>query len=248
MKLFLLSALCLPVADSFRPPSSFQLKNGRNTAGGKIARLLESFGPIPGFEPGSSVTSSFQDFRRPPSSLFMYNLPPSNDRNNDLGPLVSGVLTFLGIILFFASPLGALFFAVFNSLVFLSIAIPVAAAVGFQVWQYFNTISGPCPSCGSPLRVMKQSGMESAPSICLNCGSFVQATADNAGIELLGRPTSSSFGEDLIQDFWSGWLDPSAGVRRVESPDAVNKRFKREQTIIDIEAKDENDDDTSKRR
>ena len=75
----------------------------------------------------------------------MYNLPPSGGGgggggNGGLGEILTSVATLAAIVLFFASPLGGLFFAVINSFFVLSLLVPVVLWIGFQGWQFFNTI------------------------------------------------------------------------------------------------------------
>lgn len=176
-----------------------------------------------------------------------YQLPPGD--KNEASALVTSVLTLAGIVLFFVSPLGGIFFAIFNSLLVLSIAIPLTAIVAFQVWQYFNTVEGPCPNCGAPLRVVKSWGVEATPSICLNCGSVVQASDDNERIDMVqvGIPSE----EDAISgmSFWDG-LWGGGTTRRSSSvtPTDKGERYRRETTIIDVEVEEEDQDATSRWR
>lgn len=122
--------------------------------------------------------------------LSMYNLPPGNNKN-ELGDIVKGVAGLALVVGFFASPLGGFVLGIFNSFLILSLLLPVAGAIGFSAWQYFNTVSGACPNCGAPARVIKTtSDGESTPSICFSCGAVIQANYDNTGIDnVTGRNT-----------------------------------------------------------
>ena len=126
-----------------------------------------------------------------------YQLPPSRDPkgpfdNFQLSPiLVNGIL----LVLFFASPLGGIFFAITNSLFALAILTPFLIFGGFQVWSALFTIEAPCPSCGVlPVRVLKN-GNE--PSICLNCGAYSRANAKGDGLELCNNPADMMGGNGL---------------------------------------------------
>lgn len=126
-----------------------------------------------------------------------YQLPPSRDPkgpfdNFQLSPiLINGIL----LVLFFASPLGGIFFAITNSLFALAILTPFLIFGGFQVWSALFTIEAPCPSCGVlPVRVLKN-GNE--PSICLNCGAYSRANAKGDGLELCNNPADMMGGNGL---------------------------------------------------
>jgi len=159
-------------------------------------------------------------------------LPPGggNNRSGGLGQVATAALTFLAVVAFFLSPLGALFFAVFNSLVALSILIPVGAFVAFQIWQYFYTVKGPCPNCAAPCQVTK----DGAPSICFNCGAIVQARGDDI---YLANPNNNGdmFVED--DDVVTSWFDELSG--RGRTPPGTTTVRKTTTTIIDVDAKDD---------
>eukprot|EP00565_Helicotheca_tamesis_P009416 CAMPEP_0185740240 /NCGR_PEP_ID=MMETSP1171-20130828/37346_1 /TAXON_ID=374046 /ORGANISM="Helicotheca tamensis, Strain CCMP826" /LENGTH=254 /DNA_ID=CAMNT_0028412039 /DNA_START=130 /DNA_END=894 /DNA_ORIENTATION=+ len=184
------------------------------------------------------------------TSLQMYNLPPSGGGGggggggplNDLKQILPGVLTVIGLVAFFASPLGGIFFAITNSLLLISFLTPVILLVGFQLWQTFNTISGPCPNCSAPVRVLKND--DGQPSICLNCGSFVRADVDKNGIELCNSPDDvmNSGAGGLFSDlFGGGGMFDTQDVQDVSSTTTTNTREqkqKRERTIIDVDVED----------
>lgn len=177
------------------------------------------------------------------TSLKMYNLPPPNDNRNGLGAILTSILTLVLTVGFFMSPLGAFVLSIFNSLLLLAIATPIAVAVGFNIWEYFNTISGPCPNCGAPIKVYKQNenSLLASPSICLNCGSIVQASDDNKAISLTQQTRNTVANEDDLL----GWLMGTQTTRtttttstRVQQ-DEKGKKYRREQTIIDVDVEDE---------
>mmetsp|Transcript_8893 Transcript_8893/g.12619 ORF Transcript_8893/g.12619 Transcript_8893/m.12619 type:complete len:236 (-) Transcript_8893:58-765(-) len=172
-------------------------------------------------------------------SCQMAFLPPSNDDNNksnEFGDIVKGALGILGVVAFFASPLGGIFFAIVNSFFALAILTPLVAVVAFQGWTYFNTIDGPCPNCGSPVKVLK----DDSPSICLNCGTMVRSSADNSSIDYAGGGNNDIFsdasGSGDGADFFGDIFDQAVGVKRSPmSPDEEKAAERRQQTIIDVE-------------
>jgi len=159
-------------------------------------------------------------------------LPPSGGgggggKKQELGELATAVLTFLGVALFFASPLGGIFFALFNSLLAISILLPIGGFVAFNIWQFVNTTTGPCPNCGVPVRAMK----DGSPSFCFNCGSILQS---KDGKLYLANPNVEFEESPFV------WLDELGGVRRtpVDEKEKEN-RIRREQTIIDVDVEKE---------
>ena len=171
----------------------------------------------------------------------MYNLPPGrNNNNNGLGEILVGILTIVGVIAFFASPLGALVFAFFNSILVLSFTIPIVLFVAFQAWQFFNTVQGPCPSCGTPVRVLK----DSSPGLCFNCGSIVQANGNGRDIDF-ASDTDVLMDEMTDDSFLGGGGFFDNGFRRTTITETTtttkeNKdKFRRERTIIDVDVEDD---------
>jgi hypothetical protein len=169
----------------------------------------------------------------------MYNLPPSGGGSgggggeNGLREILTSVVSLAALVAFFASPLGGVFFAVVNSFFVLSLALPVVLWVGFQGWQYFNTLEGPCPNCGAGLRVLKQ---DNAPSICLNCGTFVQATADKTAVDFYYENDQVVVEEDYTASVWDTLFSgPMGATSAPPTPKERQAQFKREQTIIDVE-------------
>jgi hypothetical protein len=177
-----------------------------------------------------TVTTPISSVVRPLSqkkSKIRLNLSPydNNDpfgRKNDL--LIPTILTSIGLMLFFFSPLGAIFFAITNSLFLLALITPLLLVGGLQIWTKFNVIQGECPSCGAPIAVMKEGrDFLSSTSPCFNCGAFVRATADNKGIELCNPPTVT---EDL--------LSSDIIITAEDDDESLSRRAKRESTIIDV--------------
>jgi hypothetical protein len=189
---------------------------------------------------------------RSTTSLNMgFNLPPGGGGNkpNPLADLLPSIVTIVGIALFFASPLGAIFFAITNSLLALAVITPLVLFVVFQIWAKTNTIEAACPNCSAPVVVLKNGpeGMETTP--CLNCGSMVRPTQDGSGVELCNAaPDFTDMGDDSggsIFDFltsFGGQDDQSTSTPKVQgsqsssskSDDRKNKA-KRESTIIDVD-------------
>jgi len=181
--------------------------------------------------------------RLSPSALCMYNLPPSGGGgggggNNGLKEILASVGTLALIVAFFASPLGGLFFAVLNSFFVLSLVVPVLLWVAFQGWQFLNTVEGPCPQCGAPVRVLKEN---ETPSICLNCGTFVQATPDKSGVEFYREEDQVIVDEGYTSSIWDSLLSGPMGARSAPTTRSAKEResqFRREATIIDVEVDD----------
>ena len=178
----------------------------------------------------------------------MYNLPPSGGGggkdDNVITQVLSGALTIGAIVLFFASPLGSIFFAITNSLFLLLLITPVVLTVAFQLWQSFNTVQGPCPNCGAPCRVIKDVNQ---PSLCFNCGSILQISPDLESIEL-STPTGRQGGGFIDMDrpgagmggggasiFDSLFGGGSPQQPTSEEVQQKGQKFKRESTIVDVE-------------
>jgi len=71
------------------------------------------------------------------TSLQMYNLPPSGGGGgkSDLEALIPTIVSTVLIVAFFASPLGGIFFAIFNSIFLLALLTPFVLFGGFQFWK-----------------------------------------------------------------------------------------------------------------
>ena len=179
-----------------------------------------------------------------------YNLPPSGGggggrwKEDFLVPLGS----LVGLALFFASPLGGIFFAVTNSLLVLAFISPFLLFLGFQAWQLFYTQESPCPNCDAPVRILKND--ESAqPSICFNCGSLVRKSQVGDGLELCGPSPNESFFNsnngnnneffksmgDIFSDSNDSYTDSPNGNSM--DPKRRQEAFKKERTVIDVEVK-----------
>ncbi|KAL7572004.1 hypothetical protein ACA910_001659 [Epithemia clementina (nom. ined.)] len=170
-----------------------------------------------------------------PSMLRMYNLPPTPPpKGGPLREILTGAVTLLAIVAFFASPLGGIFFAIVNSFFVLSLLTPFVLWLGFQVWQFFFTIEGPCPNCSAPLRIVKD---QNSPSFCLNCGTVVQATDDGNGIDFYydkelrdqQRIVDEGYTASILDNLFGG------GTRVLSTPEQRQAKYKRETTIIDVE-------------
>lgn len=147
----------------------------------------------------NKLATSTSGLRQYETKLQMsFNLPPGRGGGGGgLGEILKGAAGLLLTFAFFASPVGGFVLSIFNSFLLLAILIPTAATIGFQAWQYFSTISGPCPSCGAPARVVKAKDGESTPSVCFNCGSVLQASYDNSRIDnVTGRNSMDKGGLD----------------------------------------------------
>jgi hypothetical protein len=174
----------------------------------------------------------------------MYNLPPSGGGGgNNVGDIVKGAVSIVLVVAFFASPLGGLVLGLFNSFLVLLFLLPIAASVGFQIWQSLNTISGTCPNCGAPATVLKadKDGLPS-PSLCFNCGAVLQANYDNSGIDNVSGRTSidglspmGGAGNSIFDVFTSTTTTTTASAAPTQNRD----RKRRETTIIDVDIEDD---------
>jgi hypothetical protein len=171
------------------------------------------------------MSSFFMD--RSPSSLSMF-LPPgdgNNDKSSEVREVTSAILTFAGMALFFISPLGGIFFALFNSFLAFVILLPVGAFAALNVWQYFNTVTGTCPNCGAGMKALK----DESPTICLNCGSIVQA---KGGQIYLANTNNEMMYPEPFLSFDDDRNDGSQTSRRGSS---------KRSTIIDVDVKEIDD-------
>jgi hypothetical protein len=190
------------------------------------------------------IVGSRPPARQSSTRLPMYNLPPGKNNDNELADVAKGVLGFALLVGFFVSPLGGFVLSIFNSFLLLAILLPIGAIVTFQTWEYFKTISGPCPNCAAPLKVLKNDG-EGVPtvSICYNCGANVQANYENTGIDnVSGR---NSVMEDAVSGF-SSLLDLFPGGRGTTTTTSTTttvekkkQKSRREQTIIDVDVEED---------
>jgi hypothetical protein len=192
----------------------------------------------------SSTTTALNMGFLPPGGGGQNNQEPGGGRG--LGEIAGGVLTLLAVGAFFASPLGGLVFAVFNSFLALLILLPIAAVVGFNVWQYVSTQNGICPNCGAPVQVLKD---EQTPSICFNCGSILQVKGDQIYLANLNNVINPNAAEDDVvvvveETLARSWLDGVSGVQRPQPssssrPTTVEKKMN---NIIDVEVESSSDD------
>lgn len=205
-----LLSLCLTPTSAFVVPL-------KSTAHYRIVRRFDHGRTKPKRKDAPSVSSALQ----------MSFLPPGNDKQQGLGDIAGSILTILVVGAFLASPLGAIVFAIFNSFLALLILLPLTAVVGFNVWQYLNTVSGACPNCGSPVRVMK----DQTPSFCFTCGSVIQAKDDE--IFLANTNTNMNYAqvEKEEESVFSGWFDDLSGVQRKPPSPKSNSSS----NVIDVE-------------
>lgn len=230
----------LPSADGFSVQSNIGISPSSRTIAGIYTSYSKSMGRQPYFV-------AIPPTKRAATSLFMYNLPPGRN-NNDLGDILKGAVSLILVVTFFASPLGGFVLGIFNSFLLLTLSLPVIGTIVVSTWQYFNTITGNCPNCGAPVRVLKsdKSG-DGQPSICVSCGSTLQANYDNSGIDnITGRNTvddlSGSPLRGSIFDMLGGpsMSRTSTTTRYQETEIPPKDKLRREGTIIDVEI--DNDD------
>lgn len=226
-----------------------QLPNGSGTRSESKLKLRPLENPVHQRRPCLTSDRNFASKTR----LFMYNLPPGNNNNNGPGDILKGALGLVLVIGFFASPLGGLVLGLFNSFLVLSLVLPAIGTLVFQGWQYFNTISGTCPNCGAPARVLKTNKEgEASPSLCFNCGAVLQANYENTAIDnVTGRKSvmDDNFGSPSggsIFDIFGG--EPSSytsttttttTIYEEETPSSKKKSNIKKDMIIDAEIEDD---------
>jgi hypothetical protein len=159
---------------------------------------------------------------------FGFNLPPGKSNDNELSDILVGVAWIVGLIVFFASPLGGLFFAAVNSVFALLFLTPFILIVAFNTWQFFSTVQGNCPSCGAPIRVLK----DGSPSICLNCKSVVRN--DSSGRIDFAPPKANQFEQE--ESIFS-IFDSTTKATKI-STETRKDQYRREQTVIDVNVED----------
>jgi len=184
----------------------------------------------------------------------MYRLPKggggggnNNGNGNDLRSVASGVLTILGTVAFFASPLGGIVLAIANSFLLLLVLTPVVLTVAFRVWEKFNVVEGPCPGCGAPAKAIK--GGTDTPSVCFNCGAFVKSSPDGKTVEFASEVDRN----DVVVDAFEGGgyaaprgtgstiFDQLFSPTSPSPPEEKERQYRREQTVIDVEVEQDND-------
>mmetsp|Transcript_1441 Transcript_1441/g.3118 ORF Transcript_1441/g.3118 Transcript_1441/m.3118 type:complete len:257 (+) Transcript_1441:110-880(+) len=172
-----------------------------------------------------------------------YQLPPSpKGPKEQLESILPTIATGVLVALFFASPLGGIFFAVTNSLFVLALLTPVILFAGFQVWTALYTFEAPCPSCGAlPVRALKSG----EPSVCLNCGAYSRVNEKGDGLELCNNPYDSVLNQDgggglfdsLFGTGGNGMsdFDVVGGDANAKKVEEQAKKVKRQGTIIDVD-------------
>lgn len=157
-----------------------------------------------------------------------FNLPPGKNDKGGLQDILVGAASIVGLLAFFLSPLGALFFAALNSVLVLVFITPLLLIFAFNAWQFFNTVEGNCPSCSAPVRVLK----DGSPSICFSCGSVLQS--NDGKIDF--APNVNQFEQD--DSMFGGMFSDVLGSQQQQQPEEREKKYKREQTIIDVDIED----------
>mmetsp|Transcript_6229 Transcript_6229/g.9371 ORF Transcript_6229/g.9371 Transcript_6229/m.9371 type:complete len:268 (-) Transcript_6229:185-988(-) len=233
-----MAKIASPIAPSLRHPMN-------NSSTSKAGRCRYHILPSPTTDVTKTAT---------PTSLFMsYQLPPSGPPEpkgpmEQIESIISTIVPIALVGLFFASPLGGIFFAVTNSLFVLALLTPLVLFAGFKIWTALYTVEAPCPSCGVlPVRVLKNG----EPGVCLNCGAFSRVDEKGDGLELCNNPYDSVLNENGggsmfdalfgggggdgmsggFEDVFGGG-DVVGGGAKKESPEA---KAKRQGTIIDVD-------------
>jgi len=267
--LYLLGPTFLGVSTNAFSITSVALKASPITSRGVV-----SSPSFPSANTGNSLHLSFHKNRRTPSSssttnLSMYNLPPGGGGSgggggkNEITDIAKGAVTILLTIGFFISPLGGFVLGIFNSFLVLLFVLPVLATVGFQLWQKINTVQGECPNCGAPATVMKSKddgsvvdNAPTAPSLCFNCGAFLQSNEDNTGINnVSGRKSIDDLNApgggqpsifDIFSDGGGAQTDPwSTTATTTETPSSTSSKKKEakkgidKSSVIDVDILDE---------
>ena len=176
--------------------------------------------------------------KHPRTMLHMgYQLPPSpKGPLDDIKDILPTIGTGILVALFFASPLGAAFFAIFNSLFVLALLTPFILFFGFQVWSALYTFQDTCPSCGqAPVRALKNG----EPTVCLNCGAFSRVNEAGNGLELCNNPNDimneGSLFDALFGGSSIGGMNDFGAMDTGRPSEEERKKVKRQGTIIDVE-------------
>jgi hypothetical protein len=176
--------------------------------------------------------------KQPLTSLQMsYQLPPSpKGPFDELKSILPTIGTGILVALFFASPLGAIFFGIFNSLFVLALLTPFVLFVGFQIWSALYTVEATCPSCGQvPVRALKNGD----PTVCLNCGAFSRVNEAGDGLELCNNPNDilneGSLFDALFGGGSMGGMSDFGVMDSSRPSEEEKKKVKRQGTIIDVE-------------
>ena len=88
--------------------------------------------------------------REKTTSLQMgYRLPPGDPKGplEQIEAIIPTVVTGVLVLLFFASPLGGIFFAFFNSIFVLAILTPFILYGGFQIWSALVSVCNVLSFC-----------------------------------------------------------------------------------------------------
>jgi hypothetical protein len=161
---------------------------------------------------------------------------------------VKGVFAIVLVVAFFASPLGVLVLGLFNSFLVLLFVLPLIASVGFNIWQNLVTIKSTCPSCGAPVIVLKRNKDTDIanPTLCFNCGAVLQANYDNSGVENISGKTgiddlsTAPLSTNSIFDMFTTERVTTTTATATKKDD-TRRKLRRETTVIDVEAEDEDD-------
>jgi len=218
------------------------------SVGSTVLRFSDSRHPPSTVRAGVRTNSRPERTSRGHTALSMSFLPPENENKLSLTP----ILFAAGIIAFFVSPLGGLFFAVTNTLFLFAFLTPIVLIVGFQVWTSLNLVQAPCPSCSATAAAKK--GSESEPSPCLNCGCWVRTTRDGKGLELCNAPNDNmgndagGFGDifgsknpNIPTEFSSIFDTQNTETSKPSDTEEIKKqkmKEERESTVIDIDVDD----------
>jgi len=212
----------LSQSHGFVPPSTQRIvKSSSQTSKGRPVALKQHEKLLPAFARGNTAPRTHS------VACFGFNLPPGKN-DNGLQDILVGAASIVGLIVFFASPLGGLFFAALNSMLALAFIAPLVLILAFNTWQFFNTVEGNCPSCGAPIRVLK----DGSPSICFSCGSVVQAKGGTIDF----APNVEQFQQD--DSPFGGFFGDALGSPSRERPEEKKSQYRRERTIIDVDVED----------
>eukprot|EP00578_Thalassiosira_sp_NH16_P016474 CAMPEP_0181108138 /NCGR_PEP_ID=MMETSP1071-20121207/17470_1 /TAXON_ID=35127 /ORGANISM="Thalassiosira sp., Strain NH16" /LENGTH=251 /DNA_ID=CAMNT_0023191721 /DNA_START=127 /DNA_END=882 /DNA_ORIENTATION=+ len=217
------------------------------------AKIVSPITPSLALPSSSSSIPENHSGRRTTTSLKMgYQLPPSGGGGGPKGPfeqieaILPTIVTGVLVALFFASPLGGIFFAITNSLFVLALITPLILYVGFQIWSALYFVEAPCPSCGRlPVRALKSG----EPSVCISCGAFSRVTEKGDGLELCNNPNDvNNMGGSLFDSLFgmggngmSDFADITGGPQQEGGTgrEEEAKKAKRQGTIIDVDVERE---------
>ena len=117
--------------------------------GRRVAFVPSSRAKISTLRTPSAVTSIYRPREKTTSLQMGYRLPPGDPKGplEQIEAILPTIVTGVLVLLFFASPLGGIFFAFFNSIFVLAILTPFILYGGFQIWSALVSVCNVLSFC-----------------------------------------------------------------------------------------------------